>query len=133
LSIDEQLSSENTAVVAMWSPAERGSIPEVRMCALRRSTMTSPHTHRDRVYRRCASRHAGKQLGARCPELTSIPAFGAIRLEKLNHLHVARFIDDQLAAGRGPTTIQRLVATLSSALGDAVRQRRLQHNPARYL
>ena len=33
--------------------------------------MTSPHTHRGRVYRRCACRHAGKQLGARCPELTS--------------------------------------------------------------
>jgi Phage integrase, N-terminal SAM-like domain len=33
-----------------------------------------------------------------------IPAFGAGRLEKLNHLHVARFIDEQLAAGRGPTT-----------------------------
>jgi integrase len=182
--------------------------------------MTSPHTHRGRVYRRCACRHAGKQLGARCPELTSnarhgtwtfavdtpsltgkratlrrggyptrkaataaltrvldcersgiwlddrqtvadylatwlaeksrtlkpttaavyadyivkdlIPAFGAVRLEKLNHLHVARFIDEQLAAGRSPTTIRRLVATLSSALGDAVRQRRLQHNPARY-
>ena len=61
-----------------------------------------------------------------------IPAFGIIRLEKLNHLHVARFIDEQLAAGRGTTTIRRIVATLSSALGDAVRQRRLQHNPARY-
>src|SRR5690242_2176283 len=61
-----------------------------------------------------------------------IPAFGAVRLEKLNHLHVARFIDDQLAAGRGPTTVRRLVATLSSALGDAVQQRRLRHNPARY-
>jgi integrase len=61
-----------------------------------------------------------------------VPAFGAIRLEKLNHLHVARFIDDQLAASRGPTTVRRLVATLSSALGDAVRQRRLRHNPARY-
>jgi hypothetical protein len=182
--------------------------------------MTSPHTHRGRVYRRCACRHAGKQLGARCPQLTSnarhgtwtfavdmpsltgkratmrrgsyptrkdataaltrvldceragiwlddrqtvadylttwlteksrtlkpttaavytdyivkdlVPALGAVRLEKLNHLHVARFIDEQLAAGRGPTTIRRLVATLSSALGDAVRQRRLQHNPARY-
>jgi hypothetical protein len=33
--------------------------------------MTSPHTHRGRVYRRCACRHAGKQLGAHCPELTS--------------------------------------------------------------
>jgi integrase len=47
-------------------------------------------------------------------------------------MHVARFIDNQLAAGRGATTIRRCVATLSSALGDAVRQRRLPHNPARY-
>jgi integrase len=179
------------------------------------------HTHRGRVYRRCACRTSdGKQLGARCPRLAStarhgtwtfavdmpsltgkrttmrrggyptraaataalthvleceragvwlddtqtvadflttwlaeksrhlkpttaavyhdyiandlIPAFGAVRLEKLNHLHIARFIDDQLAAGRGPTTVRRLVATLSSALGDAVRQRRLRHNAARY-
>lgn len=60
------------------------------------------------------------------------PALGALRLEKLNHLHVARFIDDQLAAGRGPTTVRRLVATLSSALGDAVRKRRLHDNVARH-
>ncbi len=34
--------------------------------------MTKPHTHRGRVYRRCACRTAdGKQLGARCPRLTS--------------------------------------------------------------
>lgn len=31
-----------------------------------------------------------------------------------------------------PTTVRRLVATLSNALGDAVRQRRLRHNPARH-
>lgn len=177
----------------------------------RRSSVINPHTNRGRVYRRCACRCEGMQLGAHCPELTSnarhgtwtfavdmpsltgkpttmrrgghptrkaataaltcvleceragiwlddrqtvadylatwlaeksrtlkpttaanysdyiakdlVPAFGAVRLKKLNHLHVARFIDDQLAAGRGPTTIRRSVATLSSALGDAVRQR----------
>ena len=33
-----------------------------------------------------------------------IPAFGAIRLEKFNHLHVAPFIDEQLAAGRKDST-----------------------------
>jgi integrase len=180
----------------------------------------SSYTHRGRVYRRCACRSVGKQLGAHCPQLASdarhgtwtfavdlpsltgkrttmrrggyftrkaataaltrvlecervgiwlddrqtvaddlatllaeksrtlkpttaavyadyiskdlVPAFGAVRLEKLNHLHVAHFIDEQLAAARGATTIRRIVATLSSALGDAVRQRRLQHNPARY-
>jgi Phage integrase, N-terminal SAM-like domain len=44
-----------------------------------------------------------------------IPAMGAVRLEKLNQFHVARFIDDQLSAGRGPTTLRRCVATLSVA------------------
>jgi hypothetical protein len=33
--------------------------------------MTNPDNHRGRVYRRCACRHAGKQLAAHCPELTS--------------------------------------------------------------
>lgn len=61
-----------------------------------------------------------------------VPALGAIRLEKLNHLHVAQFIDDQLTAGRGPTTVRRLMATLSSALGDAIRKRRLRDNAARH-
>jgi integrase len=61
-----------------------------------------------------------------------VPALGAVRLDALNHQHVALFISDQLAAGRGPTTLRRCVATLSSALSDAVRQRRLAHNPARY-
>jgi integrase len=46
--------------------------------------------------------------------------------------HVALFIGNQLASGRGPVTLRRCVATLSSALTDAVRQRRLAHNPARY-
>ncbi|MFD9355292.1 tyrosine recombinase XerC [Streptomyces sp. NPDC060031] len=46
-----------------------------------------------------------------------VPAFGTLKL-------------DQLAAGRGKTTLYRCLATLSSALGDAVRQHRLPHNPA---
>jgi len=33
--------------------------------------MTNSHTHRGRVYRRCACRCEGKQLGAHCPALTS--------------------------------------------------------------
>jgi len=37
----------------------------------------------------------------------------------------------QLAADRGRVTLRRCVATLSSALTDAVRQHRLTHNPAR--
>jgi hypothetical protein len=44
-----------------------------------------------------------------------IPAMGAVRLEKLNQFHIARFIHDQLSAGRGPTTLRRCVATLSVA------------------
>jgi hypothetical protein len=61
-----------------------------------------------------------------------LPALGAVRLEKLNQFHIARFIHDQLSAGRGPTTLRRCVATLSSALNDAVRHHPLQHNPARF-
>jgi integrase len=60
------------------------------------------------------------------------PALGAIRLEELTHHHVAAGVAEQLAAGRGPVTVHRCVATLSSALGDAVRQHRLLHNPARF-
>lgn len=62
-----------------------------------------------------------------------LPSLGNLRLEALNHRHVMRFVHDQLAAGRGLTTIRRCMATLSSALHDAVRQRRLPHNAARYV
>jgi hypothetical protein len=60
------------------------------------------------------------------------PALGALRLEELTHHHVSSFVSIQLAAGRGRVTLHRCVATLSSALTDAVRQHRLIHNPARY-
>ncbi|WP_308299784.1 tyrosine-type recombinase/integrase [Streptomyces sp. CJ_13] len=46
------------------------------------------------------------------------------------HRHISAFVTCQLAAGRGRTTLYRCLATLSSALGDAVRQHRLPHNPA---
>ena len=62
-----------------------------------------------------------------------LPSLGHLRLETLNHRHVVRFVHDQLNADRGLTTIRRCVATLSSALHDAVRQRRLPHNAARYV
>ncbi|MGW3473614.1 hypothetical protein ACWDKQ_35410 [Saccharopolyspora sp. NPDC000995] len=39
--------------------------------------------------------------------------------------NVAQFVRTQLDAGRGPITLRRCVATLSSALNDAVHQRRL--------
>ena len=60
------------------------------------------------------------------------PALGEIRLEQLTHHHVESFVRAQLTVGRGLITLRRCVATLSSALNDAVRQRRLPHNPARY-
>jgi hypothetical protein len=61
-----------------------------------------------------------------------LPAFGAVRLERLTHQHVDQFVHTQLAAGRGAVTVRRCIATLSSALNDAIRQRRLTHNAARY-
>jgi integrase len=61
-----------------------------------------------------------------------VPALGAIKLEKLRPQHVDQFVRDQLNAGRGPTTLRRCVATLSSALSDAVQQRRLSDNAAKY-
>ena len=60
------------------------------------------------------------------------PALGPIRLEELTHHHIAGFVTSQLAAGRGLITVHRCIATLSSALTDAVRHHRLIHNPARY-
>ncbi|MDI5963239.1 tyrosine-type recombinase/integrase [Streptantibioticus silvisoli] len=60
-----------------------------------------------------------------------IPALGDIRLDDLGYPHIAAFVQTQLAEGRGKVTVHRLVATLSSALGDAVRHHRLSANPAR--
>jgi integrase len=62
-----------------------------------------------------------------------LPSLGHLRLDTLNHRHVMRFVHEQLDGGRGLTTIRRCAATLSSALHDAVRQRRLPHNAARYV
>ncbi|MFI6649206.1 tyrosine-type recombinase/integrase [Streptomyces sp. NPDC050529] len=59
-----------------------------------------------------------------------VPAFGTLKLDQLAHRHIAAFVTGQLAAGRGRTTLYRCLATLSSALGNAVRQHRLPHNPA---
>jgi integrase len=61
-----------------------------------------------------------------------VPPLGAIRLEELTHHHIAGFVRAQLATGRGHITLPRCVATLSSALTDAVRHHRLIHDPARY-
>jgi integrase len=59
-----------------------------------------------------------------------VPAFGTLKLDQLAHRHIPAFVTSQLTAGRGRTTLYRCLATLSSALGDAVRQHRLPHNPA---
>ncbi|WP_369227142.1 tyrosine-type recombinase/integrase [Streptomyces sp. R39] len=59
-----------------------------------------------------------------------VPAFGTLKLDQLAHRHISAFVTSQLAAGRGRTTLYRCLATLSSALGDAVRQHRLPRNPA---
>jgi hypothetical protein len=61
-----------------------------------------------------------------------IPAFGAIRLERLTHEHVAQFIRRELDAGRGLVDLRRCITTLSTALNDARRAHRLEHNAARY-
>jgi integrase len=60
-----------------------------------------------------------------------IPALGQIPLDDLGHPHIAALVHTQLAAGRGKVTVHRILATLSSALGDAVRQHRIPSNPAR--
>jgi integrase len=61
-----------------------------------------------------------------------IPAFGAVRVERRTHRHVQQFVDRELAAGRGPVTLRRCISTLSSAVNDAVRHRRLSDNAARF-
>jgi integrase len=42
-------------------------------------------------------------------------------------------VADLVAAGRGATTIRRIIAVLSSALSDAVEQRRVTHNAAQHV
>ncbi|MCF2533634.1 site-specific integrase [Yinghuangia soli] len=60
-----------------------------------------------------------------------IPALGGIRLDELKHRHIRGFVRRQRKAGRGKVTLNRCLATLSSALTDAVKQRRLRFNPTR--
>lgn len=57
-----------------------------------------------------------------------VPALGTVRLEALRHEHVVALVADLERAGRGATTIERIVRVLSSALNHAVRIRRLTHN-----
>jgi integrase len=62
-----------------------------------------------------------------------VPVLGSIRLEALRHEHVAAFVDALAVEGRGAATIKAILAVLRSALGDAVRTRRLTHNPAEHV
>lgn len=62
-----------------------------------------------------------------------VPALGALPLEQLNHQHVAAFIAELEETGRGAPTIRYVHAVLSSALSDAVKQRRLVHNVAQHV
>jgi hypothetical protein len=59
-----------------------------------------------------------------------IPGLGHVALQQLRRAYVSALIEGMEAAGRGATAIRRCIATLSSALGDAVADRQLSHNPA---
>ncbi len=62
-----------------------------------------------------------------------VPALGVIPLETLRSRHISRFRDDLQQAGRGPVTIVRILATLSSALNFAVESERLTSNPCKHV
>ena len=62
-----------------------------------------------------------------------IPVFGKIRLEELAHDHIAAYAHQQFEAGRGRQAVYHCLATLSSALGTAVRNHRLPFNAAQPL
>jgi len=66
-------------------------------------------------------------------ELDIVPALGTVALQALHHDHIRVFVADLTAAGRGPTTVRRIIATLSSALADAVEQHRILNNPATHV
>jgi integrase len=59
-----------------------------------------------------------------------VPRLGRLRLGELTPNHVDRLVSDLLKAGRGPVTVRRIVATLSSALGSAKRSQLITINPA---
>ncbi|MFS7873712.1 hypothetical protein ACEYXF_10350 [Streptomyces asiaticus] len=60
-----------------------------------------------------------------------IPALRPIRLDEPAYEHIHHFVQAQLTAARGRPTVWHILATLSSAIGDAVRQPRLPTNVAR--
>jgi len=62
-----------------------------------------------------------------------VPALGEFKLEALRHEHIAVMILALEEAGRGPATIKQVLAVLRSALGHAVKTKRLTHNPAEHV
>jgi integrase len=58
------------------------------------------------------------------------PALGALKLREVRRHHVDTFIRQLRDDGRGPTTIRRIHATLSSAFSDAERLDLIDGNPA---
>lgn len=59
-----------------------------------------------------------------------VTALGHIRLNDLRHHHVDRFLQEQLASGRGLVTVRRIHAVLSSALSTAHRLELVEANAA---
>jgi integrase len=74
-----------------------------------------PSTHH--VY----SEYVGKRIN---------PVLGRIALEKLRHENIVLLVRELEEQGRGVPTIRKIVAVLRSALGHAVKTKRLTHNPA---
>ncbi|MGH1553368.1 hypothetical protein ACRAWF_19705 [Streptomyces sp. L7] len=61
-----------------------------------------------------------------------VPSFGRIALQDLRPRHITAWQEAELARGRERTTVYWIGATLSSALGAAVRSRLIADNPCRY-
>jgi len=59
-----------------------------------------------------------------------VPSLGGYRLSDLRHHHVDRYLQGQLAAGRGTVTVHRIHAVLSSALSTAHRLDLVESNAA---
>lgn len=64
-------------------------------------------------------------------ELHIDPLLGGIFLDRLRPSDVARLVRDRLDAGLSPTTVVRILTTLSMALDAAVRDGRLRRNVAK--
>ncbi|WP_183107226.1 N-terminal phage integrase SAM-like domain-containing protein [Streptomyces sp. 1114.5] len=60
-----------------------------------------------------------------------LPTFRRIRLVDLKARHIEKWSTDQLSAERGPVAVYRAGSVPRSALGQAVRGKRLTYNPAR--